>query len=86
MAHSPRPDVRRWSGWRCRALLFLQQWLSDLAMEEVLFEPARCREFWGLSEVERSPDQVSILRFRHLLEEHPLAPQIPTLSPKNAEY
>ncbi len=57
---------------------FLQQWfgLSDLAMEEALFETALYREFVGLSSVERIPDRVSILRFRHLLEEHQLAPQI----------
>ncbi len=57
---------------------FLQQWfgLSDLAMEEALFETALYREFAGLSSVERIPDRVSILRFRPLLEEHQLAPQI----------
>ena len=57
---------------------FLQQWfgLSDLAMEEALFETALYREFAGLSSVERIPDRVSILRFRHLLEEYQLAPQI----------
>ena len=57
---------------------FLQQWfgLSDLAMEEALFETALYREFACLSSVERIPDRVSILRFRHLLEEHQLAPQI----------
>lgn len=57
---------------------FLQQWfnLSDLAMEEALFETALYREFVGLSSVERIPDRVSILRFRHLLEEHQLAEQI----------
>ncbi len=57
---------------------FLQQWfgLSDLAMEEALFETTLYREFAGLSSVERIPDRVSILRFRHLLEEHQLAPQI----------
>ena len=57
---------------------FLQQWfgLSDLAMEEALFETALYREFVGLSSVERIPDRVSILRFRHLLEEHQLAPQM----------
>ena len=57
---------------------FLQQWfgLSDLAMEEALFETALYREFAGLSSVERIPDRVSILRFRHLLEAHQLAPQI----------
>jgi len=57
---------------------FLQQWfgLSDLVTEEALFETALYREFAGLSSVERIPDRVSILRFRHLLEEHQLAPQI----------
>ncbi len=57
---------------------FLQQWfgLSDLVMEEALFETTLYREFAGLSSVERIPDRVSILRFRHLLEEHQLAPQI----------
>ena len=33
-------------------------------------------ELAGLSSVERIPDRVSILRFRHLLEEHQLAEQI----------
>jgi IS5 family transposase len=57
---------------------FLQQWfgLSDLAMEEALFETMLYREFAGLSSVERIPDRVSILRFRHILEEHQLAEQI----------
>ena len=57
---------------------FLQQWfgLSDLAMEEALFETTLYREFAGLSSVERIPDRVSILRFRHMLEEHQLAEQI----------
>ena len=57
---------------------FLQQWfgLSDLVMEEALFETALYREFAGLSSVERIPDRVSILRFRHMLEEHQLAEQI----------
>jgi len=45
-------------------------------MEEALFETALYREFAGLSSVERIPDRVSILRFRHLREEHQLAPQI----------
>ena len=57
---------------------FLQQWfgLSDLVMEKALIETALYREFAGLSSVERIPDRVSILRFRHLLEEHQLAEQI----------
>jgi IS5 family transposase len=57
---------------------FVQQWfgLSDLAMEEALFETALCRQFVDLSSVERIPDRVSTLRFRHLLEEHQLAERI----------
>jgi IS5 family transposase len=57
---------------------FLQQWfgLSDLAMEEAMFETPLYRDFTGLSSAERIPDRVSILRFRHLLEEHQLSLQI----------
>lgn len=57
---------------------FMQQWfgLSDLVMEEALFETVLYREFAGLSSVQRIPDRVSILRFRHILEEHQLAEQI----------
>src|SRR3990167_9765647 len=57
---------------------FLQQWfgLSDLAMEEALFETPLYRDFAGLSSAQRIPDRVSILRFRHLLEEHQLSIQI----------
>ena len=56
---------------------FLQQWfsLSDLAMEEALFDVPLYREFVGLGGMSRLPDRVSILRFRHLLEEHRLAEQ-----------
>ena len=57
---------------------FLQQWfgLSDLAMEEALFEVSMYRDFAELGSTERIPDRVSILRFRHLLEAHVLAQQI----------
>ena len=57
---------------------FLQQWfgLSDQAMEDALFEVPIYREFVGLSGTERVPDRVSILRFRHLLEEHQLSIQM----------
>lgn len=56
---------------------FLQQWfgLSDVAMEEALFDVPLYREFAGLGGMSRLPDRVSILRFRHLLEEHRLAEQ-----------
>lgn len=56
---------------------FLQQWfgLSEVAMEEALHDVPSYREFAGLSRMSRLPDRVSILRFRHLLEQHWLAEQ-----------
>ena len=57
---------------------FMQQWftLSDPAMEEALHDMALFREFAGLDWDTRLPDETTILRFRRLLEEHKLAPQI----------
>ena len=56
----------------------LQQWfgLSGLGAEEALFETGFLRDFAGISGTQRMPDRVSILRFRHLLEEHDLSPKI----------
>jgi len=57
---------------------FMQQWftLSDPAMEEAFFDTPLYREFAQLEEFERMPDESTILRFRHRLEEHKLAEQI----------
>jgi IS5 family transposase len=58
---------------------FLQQWfaLSDPAMEEALFDVPLFREFAQLpTGVARLPDESTILRFRHLLEQHGLAEKI----------
>jgi IS5 family transposase len=57
---------------------FMQQWftLSDPAMEEALHDVPLFREFAGLNYESRLPDESTILRFRHLLEEHKLAGQI----------
>jgi IS5 family transposase len=57
---------------------FMQQWftLSDLAMEEALFDTPPYREFAKLEEFTRLPDQSTILRFRHRLEERKLAEQL----------
>jgi transposase, IS5 family len=57
---------------------FMQQWftLSDPAMEEALHDMALFREFAHLDYSTRLPDESTILRFRHLLEEHKLADQI----------
>lgn len=57
----------------------LQQWyyLSDLAMEETLYEVASMRQFAGLSlSCGSIPDETTILNFRHLLERHDLTRQI----------
>jgi len=57
---------------------FLQQWfnLSDPAMEEAFFDTPLYREFVGLCDNERLPDESTILRFRHRLEKHKLADKI----------
>ena len=54
---------------------FLQQWrsLSDLAMEEALFDVPLYREFAQLDAYRRLLDKSTILRFRHRLETHKLA-------------
>jgi IS5 family transposase len=58
---------------------FMQQWfnLSDPAMEEALHDVPLFRDFAGLGGWDdRLPDESTILRFRHVLEKHKLAPQI----------
>ena len=57
---------------------FLQQWfgLSDFGVEEALFDVPLYRQFAGLGGMNRLPDRVSIPRFRHLLEQHELAPKM----------
>ena len=60
-------------------LHFMQQWfgLSDPAMEEALHDVPLYREFAGLDNwTTRLPDESTILRFRHLLEQHKLADQM----------
>ncbi|MBB1075266.1 IS5 family transposase [Rhodoferax sp. 4810] len=54
---------------------FLQQWfnLSDPAMEAAFFDTPLYRVFVDLGDNECLPDESTILRFRHLLEEHGLA-------------
>lgn len=56
----------------------LQLWWnqSDPAMEEELHERPLYRRFAGLDGAVRMPDETTILRFRHLLEKHQLAPQV----------
>ena len=58
---------------------FMQQWfgLSDPAMEEALHDVPLYCQFARLDPgMSRLPDESTILRFRHLLEEHDLSLQI----------
>ena len=52
----------------------MQNWFgySDPAMEEALYETTILRQFSGLN-LERIPDETTILNFRRLLEKHELA-------------
>jgi transposase, IS5 family len=56
----------------------MQNWfgLSDPGMEEALYEVASMRQFARLNLLEAMPDESTILRFRHLLEQHEIAVQI----------
>ena len=58
---------------------FMQQWfgLSDPAMQEALHDTPLYCEFARLDAgITRLPDESTILRFRHLLEEHNLSVQL----------
>src|SRR5512135_2599370 len=56
-------------------IYFVQQWfnLSDPAVEEALYESHSLREFVGVDlGNEPAPDETTVCKFRHLLEEHDL--------------
>ena len=56
-------------------MYFLQQWfnLSDPAVEEALYDSVVMREFVGIDlGQEPVPDETTMCKFRHLLEEHGL--------------
>jgi len=58
---------------------FLQQWfnLSDPAVEDALYDSESMRHFAGIELAEEAvPDESTILRFRHLLEQHKLSEAI----------
>lgn len=60
---------------RMLRIYFLQQWfnLSDPAMEEALYESVSMRRFAGIDlGREPVPDETTMCRFRHLLEQHDL--------------
>jgi transposase, IS5 family len=57
----------------------LQQWfnLSDPAVEEALYDSATLRQFVGIDlGWEPVPDETTVCKFRHLLEEHHLGEEI----------
>src|ERR1700681_91830 len=60
---------------RMLRIYFLQQWfnLSDPAVEEALYDSAVMRRFAGIDlGNEPVPDETTVCKFRHLLEEHDL--------------
>jgi transposase, IS5 family len=64
---------------RMLRMYFLQQWfnLSDPAVEEVLYDSPVMRQFVGIDlGQEPAPDETTVCKFRHLLEEHGLGEKI----------
>lgn len=64
---------------RMLRIYFLQQWfnLSDPAVEEALYDMASMRAFAGIDLGDApAPDETTICKFRHLLEQHNLGPAI----------
>jgi transposase, IS5 family len=64
---------------RMLRIYFMQNWfnLSDPQAEDSLYDSESMRRFAGVELVEDDvPDESTILRFRHLLEEHHLTEQI----------
>jgi IS5 family transposase len=64
---------------RMLRIYFMQQWfnLSDPAAEDSLYDSESMRRFAGIELVEDAvPDETTILRFRHLLEQQQLTQRI----------
>jgi len=64
---------------RMLRIYFLQQWfnLSDPGVEEALYDSAALRQFVGIDlGREPAPDETTVCKFRHLLEEHNVGGQI----------
>ena len=79
--HYPRPGNGRPPVGLERMLraYFLQQWfnLSDPGLEEALYDSAVMRGFVGIDlGREPVPDETTVCKFRHLLEEHGLGGEI----------
>jgi IS5 family transposase len=64
---------------RMLRIYFLQQWfnLSDPAVEEALYDSQSMRRFVGIDlGREPGPDETTVCRFRHLLEQHDLGSRL----------
>src|ERR1700737_202129 len=64
---------------RMMRIHFIQHWfnLADLACEEALYDSAGLRGFVGIDlGCEAVPDATTMLKFRHLLEQHKLGEQL----------
>jgi IS5 family transposase len=64
---------------RMLRIYLLQQWfnLSDPAVEEALYDSIAMRSFVGIDlGVEPAPDETTVCKFRHLLEEHDLGKRL----------
>ena len=64
---------------RMLRIYFLQQWyaLADEALEDAIYDSQAMRTFAGIDlSVESVPDATTLLKFRHLLEEHDLTREI----------
>src|ERR1700693_3017241 len=75
-AGNGRPPV---GAERMLRIYFLQQWfnLSDPGVEEALYDSAALRQFVGIDlGCEPVPDETTVCKFRHMLEEHQLGEQI----------
>src|ERR1700682_1793353 len=75
-AGNGRPPV---GAERMLRIYFLQQWfnLSDPGVEEALYDSAGMRQFVGIDlGREPGPDETTVCKFRHLLEEHGLGGEI----------
>ena len=64
---------------RMLRIYFLQQWfnLSDPSVEEALYDSAVMRQFVGIDlGSEPVPDETTVCKFRHLLEQHELGERL----------
>ena len=64
---------------RMLRIYFLQQWfnLSDPGVEEAMYESISMREFVGIDlGVESAPDETTVCKFRHMLEQHELGRRV----------